>query len=64
MASGAEELSSSINEIGGQVSQSTVIAQKAVDETLKTNEAVKGLAEAAQKIGNVVDLINEINWLV
>jgi methyl-accepting chemotaxis protein len=60
VASAAEELSASINEIGEQVSQSTIIAQKAVDETQKTNETVQGLAEAAQKIGDVVNLINDI----
>jgi methyl-accepting chemotaxis protein len=60
VASAAEELSASINEIGEQVSQSAIIAQKAVDETQKTNATVQGLAEAAQKIGDVVGLINDI----
>jgi methyl-accepting chemotaxis protein len=40
--------------------QSAKIAQNAVDETETTNETVKGLAEAAVKIGEVVDLINDI----
>ncbi len=60
VASAAEELSASISEIGEQVTKSTTIAQQAVDETRKTNVTVKGLSEAAQKIGTVVDLINDI----
>ena len=60
VASAAEELSASISEIGEQVTKSTAIAQQAVDETRKTNVTVKGLSEAAQKIGAVVDLINDI----
>ena len=51
---------SSIAEIGRQVAQSTDIAGKAVAEADRTNATVKGLAEAAQKIGEVVKLINEI----
>jgi methyl-accepting chemotaxis protein len=60
VAATAEELSASISEIGRQVMQSAKIAQNAVDETATTNESVKGLAEAAAKIGEVVDLINDI----
>ena len=60
VASAAEELSSSISEIGRQVTQSTRIAGKAVDEANTTNDAVKALAETAQKIGDVVKLINDI----
>jgi methyl-accepting chemotaxis protein len=60
VASAAEELSSSISEITRQVTQSSDVARKAVEEAAKTNATVKGLAEAAQKIGEVVNLINEI----
>jgi methyl-accepting chemotaxis protein len=60
VAATAEELSASISEIGRQVLQSAKIAQNAVDETETTNETVRGLAEAAAKIGEVVDLINDI----
>jgi methyl-accepting chemotaxis protein len=60
VAAATEELSSSIGEIGRQVTQSSRIAQQAVDEVGQTSETIKGLAEAAQKIGQVVDLINDI----
>ncbi len=60
VASATEELSASIAEISKRVDQSTRIAQNAVEETEKTNATVEGLVEAAQKIGEVVDLINDI----
>jgi methyl-accepting chemotaxis protein len=60
VASAAEELSASIGEISRQVTQSSSIAAKAVEEVQKTNANVQGLADAAQKIGEVVSLINDI----
>ncbi len=60
VASAAEELSSSIAEIGRQVAESSRITSQAVDEADKTNGQIRGLAEAAQKIGEVVKLINDI----
>jgi methyl-accepting chemotaxis protein len=60
VAAASEELSSSINEISGQVSRSASISQNAVAEAERSNEMVQGLAEAAQKIGEVVNLINDI----
>ncbi len=60
VASAAEELSSSITEISRQVAHSTRIASKAVDEASVTNRSVKALADTAQKIGDVVKLINDI----
>ena len=60
VAAATEELASSVEEIGRQVSTSTQITNKAVDEADRTNRTVKGLAEASQKIGRVVALINEI----
>lgn len=60
VAATAEELSASIAEIGRQVSISASIAGKAMDETEKTNRTVQGLADAANKIGEVVTLINDI----
>ncbi|MBI3706858.1 MAG: HAMP domain-containing protein [Proteobacteria bacterium] len=56
----AEELSASIAEISRQVSQSTQVGDKAVREADQTNQSVQGLADAAQKIGDVVKLINDI----
>ena len=60
VASASEELSSSISEISRQVSQSSKIAQEAVQEAERTNITVQGLAEASTKIGDVVNLINDI----
>src|SRR5262249_26571277 len=60
VAAAGEELSSSIAEIGRQVSSSTKIARKAVDDAQQTNAKIQSLAEAAQKGGDVVKLINEI----
>ena len=60
VASATEELTSSINEISRQVSESTKIGSAAVEEANHANVTVVGLSEAAQKIGAVVQLINEI----
>ena len=60
VASAAEELSASIREIGQQVSHSTKISERAVTEVGQTDTTVQGLAAAAQKIGDVVKLINDI----
>jgi len=60
VASAAEELSSSIAEITRQVAESAKIAGQAVDDAGRTNAQVQALAEAAQKIGDVVKLINDI----
>jgi methyl-accepting chemotaxis protein len=56
----AEELTASIAEIGGQVARSSAIAQGAVEQARRTNQSVDGLAAAAQKIGEVVTLIQTI----
>jgi methyl-accepting chemotaxis protein len=42
------------------VAESASIAGQAVDEAGRTNATVQSLAEAAQKIGQVVELINDI----
>jgi methyl-accepting chemotaxis protein len=60
VASAAEELSGSIDEISRQVARSSEIAMKAVDQAAHTNATVHGLSEAAQKIGDVVGLIQDI----
>ncbi len=59
-AAAAEELSASIAEIGRQVAQSADITERAVAETRRTDTIVRELAEAAEKIGAVVDLIGNI----
>jgi methyl-accepting chemotaxis protein len=60
VAASTEELSASIREIGGQVSESSRIVSEAVGEANAANEKVKRLAEAAERIGDVVRLINDI----
>lgn len=60
VSSGTEELSSSIEEIGRQVVVSAQIAGKAVDEAGATDATMQGLAENADRISVVVDLIQTI----
>jgi methyl-accepting chemotaxis protein len=60
VSSAAEQLSASIGEIKNQVNQSTSISRQAVDAVGDTNAKVKGLAQAANKIGEVVSLITDI----
>jgi methyl-accepting chemotaxis protein len=60
VAAAAEELSVSIAEIGRQIAHSDGVAKKAAEESQRTNGTVTGLSAAAQKIGDVVELINGI----
>ncbi|MBI2254515.1 MAG: HAMP domain-containing protein [Proteobacteria bacterium] len=60
VAAAAEELAASITEIGRQVTHSTEIAGEAVSGVDRTNGTVKSLAQAAQRIGEVVSLIQSI----
>jgi methyl-accepting chemotaxis protein len=60
VAAAAEQLSASIQEISRQVSKSSEIARDAVERAQATNDKVLGLSVSAQKIGEVVELINDI----
>ena len=60
VAAATEQLSSSISEIGRQVSHSAGVAGGAVEESQRASQQIDGLAEAAQKIGQVVDIIQDI----
>lgn len=60
VASGAEELAASVGEISRQASTALDISMQAVKQANETNDIVSGLATAAQKIGDVVKLINSI----
>jgi methyl-accepting chemotaxis protein len=60
VATAAEELSSSINEIGRQLAQASSVVSKAADDGQRSNARVQSLAVAAQKIGEVLALINHI----
>ncbi len=59
-ASAAEQLASSIEEIARQVDQSNRVSQIAANEANHTNDMVKGLADNSARIGDVVELINDI----
>ncbi|MFH1806334.1 MAG: methyl-accepting chemotaxis protein [Pseudomonadota bacterium] len=60
VAAATEELSASIQEIGSQVEESNRVISSAVQQANDTNAKVRGLSDAAQKIGEVVLLINDI----
>jgi methyl-accepting chemotaxis protein len=53
-------MASSVNEISRQVQESASIANQAVDQARRTNDRVSELASAASRIGDVVELINNI----
>jgi methyl-accepting chemotaxis protein len=56
----ADELTGSIGEIGRQLALTTDIVRAAVGEAKGTNEQIAALAQAAQKIGDVIKLIRAI----
>jgi methyl-accepting chemotaxis protein len=60
VAASTEEMTASIREIAGQVAKSSDIANLAATEASRSESDVKALSEAAAKIGEVVDLINNI----
>ncbi|WP_448204763.1 HAMP domain-containing methyl-accepting chemotaxis protein [Azospirillum sp. sgz302134] len=60
VAAAAGQLRESIREIGRQIARSTETTQAAVLKAEHTNGIVGSLAQAAQKIGDVVALINDI----
>lgn len=60
VASATEELTSSISEISRQVATSSAIAARAVEQVRRTGEIARSLAGGAQKIGEVITLIQSI----
>jgi methyl-accepting chemotaxis protein len=60
VAAATEELSASVSEIGSQVGHAAAIAGKAVRETEETDGKVRGLSQAASRIGEFVAIINNI----
>ncbi|MBR9973199.1 methyl-accepting chemotaxis protein [Magnetospirillum sulfuroxidans] len=60
VSAATHELSSSVDEISRQVSHAAVISRDAVEQAGKTDTVVRGLSEAATRIGEVVKLINDI----
>jgi methyl-accepting chemotaxis protein len=60
VASAAEELSSSIGEISRQVAQSASVTARAVENARRTDTIVRALADGAQQIEHVAELISSI----
>ena len=60
VAAATEELTASISEISRQVAESTKVTNNAVTQAERTNVEVQALADAAQRIGDVVLLISGI----
>ncbi|WP_029013090.1 methyl-accepting chemotaxis protein [Niveispirillum irakense] len=60
VAAASEEMAASIAEINHQVNHSKTISNRAAHEVQQTDHTVAGLAEAAGRIGAVVQLIQDI----
>jgi methyl-accepting chemotaxis protein len=60
VAAAAEELSASISEVRRQVASAADVSNRAVGQAGDTDQTVRGLADAASRIGEVVALINSI----
>jgi methyl-accepting chemotaxis protein len=60
VAAAAEQLASSIQEIGRQIERSNTTVRAAGTVTARSEGEIEGLAEAAQSISSVVDLIQAI----
>jgi methyl-accepting chemotaxis protein len=60
VASASEQLSSSIREISQQVTTSAAVASDATSQATTTSNVVQSLATNAHRIGEVVNLINDI----
>ena len=60
VASATQELAASIREISSQVQRSVTVSNRATHETQRTSGLVNGLSSAAEKIGNIIQLIQAI----
>ncbi len=60
VAGAAEELSAGVGDVNRRVVKSTDIVRRAVDETDRTNSTMRGLVEAAKRIGTIVQVIQDI----
>jgi methyl-accepting chemotaxis protein len=60
VASASEQLSASITDISRQAAHAAGIASRAVNQARSTDGTVQGLAKTANRIGEVVGLINDI----
>jgi methyl-accepting chemotaxis protein len=60
VAAAAEQMAASVEEITRRVAEAADVARRAVAEAKATDSTMRGLAEAASRIGDVVRLIGEI----
>ena len=60
IAAAAEELTASVSEIQRQAQRSNEITARAVEQASVTSSSVADLTSAAQKIGDIIHLINDI----
>ncbi|SFM84521.1 methyl-accepting chemotaxis sensory transducer with Cache sensor [Pleomorphomonas diazotrophica] len=60
VASASEEMAVSVQEISRQVAESARMAASAVQEAIGTARTVKDLSDAAQRIGEIIDLIGNV----
>jgi methyl-accepting chemotaxis protein len=60
-AAATRQMSDSAREIGHQIGQTTKIVGSAVSKVRTTNDEFSGLSNAAQKIGDVISLIQQIS---
>jgi methyl-accepting chemotaxis protein len=60
VASATEEMAASVSEIGRQVQESGRISNEAVSQAQKTDERITKLSQAANRIGDVTQLITTI----
>jgi methyl-accepting chemotaxis protein len=60
-AAATRQMSSAATEIGQQVAQTTKVVRDAVSKVDATNDQFSGLSNAAQKIGDVINLIQQIS---
>jgi methyl-accepting chemotaxis protein len=60
IAAAVEQLNSSLGDISGQAVDGAQVGEKAVARAIQTNETIKSLSDAAEKVGSVVGLIFQI----
>lgn len=60
VAGAAEELSAAAGEVNERVVGSTEVVKRAVTETAHSNERMRGLVEAAERIGAIIQVIQDI----
>jgi methyl-accepting chemotaxis protein len=60
VAAAAEQMTATVQEISRRVAESAAVARRAVEQAQATDATVRGLAEGADRIGDVVRLIGDI----